>query len=145
MWLFMIISYDRCSKTVFVLFLVWTLEISFSSYRVERAYEYETTPLMPQIVAFIDANVEPDAIIVYDYDRWFNLIWQYYMPGHEFIHFEDLNLDDMRGQTFLVLNLSGAEFSQETIDEYSLEIEHNPGMGFMGMERFDLWRVTVGI
>lgn len=144
MWLFMSITYFRFNKPAFVLFAIWSLELCLSSYKVEKSYEYDTTPLMPQTVAFIDANIEPDAIIVYDFDRWFNLIWQYYIPGHKFIHFDDLDLDEMKGQTFWVINLNGAWFSQEDIDEYSLEIEHNPGMGFMGMERFDLWKVTVG-
>lgn len=144
MWLFMLIVFSRFNMAVLTLFAVWVLELSFSSYRVEKAWEYETTPLMPHTVEFIEANVDPDAIIVYDYDKLFYLIWQYYMPGHEYIHFQDLNLDEMRGKTFWVINLSGAGFSQEEIDEYSLEIEHNPGMGFMGMERFDLWKVTEG-
>ncbi len=38
---------------------------------MEKAYGYDTTPLMPQTVAFIEENVEPDAVIVYDYDRGF--------------------------------------------------------------------------
>ena len=67
------------------------------------------------------------------------------MPGHEFIYFDDLNLEEMEGQTFWVINLAGAELSQDDIDRYSLEVEHNPGMGFMGMERFDLWKVCEGL
>ena len=143
-WLLFTIVFARSGLSVYVLFSFWTIELCFSSYLVEKAYEYETTPLMPKTVAFIDAEVDPDAVIVYDYAPDFKLIWQYYMPGHEFVHFDDLNLEEMRGQTFWVINLSGAHFTQEEIDEYSLTIEHNPEMGFMGMERFDLWKVTVG-
>jgi len=141
-WIFLAIVYSRCNAGVSVLFSLWCVELCLSSFLVEKAYEYDTTPLMPQTVAFIDANVEPDAVIVYDYDRGFKVIWQYYMPGHEFIYFDDLNLEEMEGQTFWVINLAGAELSQDDIDGYSLEVEHNPGMGFMGMERFDLWKVS---
>ncbi len=141
-WIFLAIVYSRCNVGVSVLFSLWCVELRLSSFLVEKAYEYDTTPLMPQTVAFIDANVEPDAVIVYDYDRGFKVIWQYYMPGHEFIYYDDLNLEEMEGQTFWVINLAGAELSQDDIDRYSLEVEHNPGMGFMGMERFDLWKVS---
>lgn len=142
-WLFIAIVYSRCNAAVYVLFSLWSLELCLSSFLVEKAYEYDTTPLMPQTVSFIEANVDPNAVIVYDYDKGFYVIWQYYMPGHEFVYFPELNLDEMEGQTFWVINIAGADFPQEVIDEYSLEIEHNPGMGFMGMERFDLWKVSV--
>ncbi len=65
------------------------------------------------------------------------------MPGHEFIYFDNLNLDEMEGKTFWVINLAGVDLSQYDIDRYSLEVEHNPGTGFMGMERFDMWKLTV--
>ncbi len=141
-WIFLAIVYSRCNAAVNILFLLWSTELCLSSFLVEKAYEYDTTPLMPQTVSFIEANVDPDAVMVYDYDRGFKLIWQYYMPGHEFVYFDDLDLSVMEGQTFWVINLAGAEFSQDVIDKYGLEVEHNPGMGFMGMERFDLWKVT---
>ena len=141
-WIFLAIVYSRCNVGVSVLFSLWCVELCLSSFLVEKAYEYDTTPLMPQTVAFIDANVEPDAVIVYDYDRGFKVIWQYYMPGHEFIYFDDLNLEELEGKTFWVINLAGADLSQDDVDRYSLEVEHNPGMGFMGMERFDLWKVS---
>lgn len=140
-WLFMAIVFSRFKWPVYGLFFLWTLEMCSSSYLVERAYEYDTTPLMDKTVDFIESNVDSDAVIVYDYDKWYNLIWQYYIPGHEFIPFEELNLDDMRGQTFWLINLSGTDFSDDEIREYSLEIEHNPDMGFMGMQTFDLWKV----
>ena len=143
-WLLFSIVFARSGVPVYILFCLWSLEICLSSYLVERAYEYETTPLMPYTVAFIDANVPSDAVFVYDYHPDFYVIWEYYLPGHEIVYFDDLDLDDMRGQSFWVINISGAEFGWEEIEEYSLEIEHNPGMGFMGMERFDLWKVSVG-
>ncbi len=141
-WLVFSIVFSRCSLPVYVLFSLWAIELSLSSFLVEKAYEYDTTPLMPQTVSFIEANVDPDAVIVYDYDRSFKIIWQYYLPGHEFVYFNDLDLSDMEGQTFWLINLAGAGISQDDIDKYGLEVEHNPGMGFMGMERFDLWKVT---
>ena len=142
-WLIFSIVFSRYGKPVYILFGLWAIEICMSSFLVEKAYEYETTPLMPGTMAFFESNVEPDALIVYDYARSFDIIYRYYLPGHDFIAFEDLELDEMRGQTFWVINLGGASFSQEDIEEYGLTVEHNPGMGFMGMERFDLWKVTV--
>jgi hypothetical protein len=92
---------------------------------------------------FIAENIDQDAVMIYDFDRDFDIIYRYYMPGHEYVYYEDLNLDDMRGETFWVIKLGGTDFSAEEIETYGLKVENYPGMGFMGMERFDFLKVTV--
>ena len=142
-WLLFAIIFERTGAWAYIAFSLWTLELSFSSYLVERSWEYDTTPLMPHTMEFISENIDADAVMVYDFDRNFDIIYRYYMPGHEYVYFEDLNLSEMSGKTFWVIKLGGADFSPEDISDYGLEVENYPGMGFMGMERFDFLKVTV--
>ena len=143
LWLFILIVLTRCNLFATLFVSLWTVELCLSSFLVERAYEYETTPLMPQTMEFIRTNITSDDIIVYDYAPEFRIIYQYYMPENEFVFFEDLDPSEMKGSYFWVINLAGAYFSPEETEEYGLRIEEYPGMGFMGMERFDFWKVTV--
>lgn len=142
-WLLFAIIFDRTGAWAFTAFSLWSLELCFSSYLVERAWEYDTTPLMSHTMEFIAENIDQDAVMIYDFDRDFDIIYRYYMPGHEYVYYEDLNLDDMRGETFWVIKLGGTDFSAEEIETYGLKVENYPGMGFMGMERFDFLKVTV--
>ena len=142
-WLFMIFVFSRAGSATFTLLAAWALVLCLSSYRVEHAYEYDTTPLMPKTMAFIEENISPDDLVVYDYNEGFYMIWKYYMPENELLSFFNMDLEEMRGRTFWFLNLNGTEFSKEDMEKYGITVEKYPDMGFMGMERFDFWKVTV--
>lgn len=142
-WLILSIVYTRCNIFVTGAFLLWMVEFGLSSYLIERSYEYDTTSLMPQTMAFIEANVESDAVIVYNYDPGFWMAFDYYMPGHEFIYIDNLDLETIETDEFWMLNHETVPFSEEVMKKYGLEIEVYPGMGFMYPETFDMWKVKV--
>ena len=142
-WLILSIIYSKCNAAVSVVFLLWVIEFGASSYTIERAHEYDTTILMPQTMAFIETNIESDAVLVYDFDPGFWMAYDYYVPGHELVYIDDLNLDNMRGRSFWMINHDGNSFTEEDINQYGLEINVYPGMGFMEPETFDLWEVKV--
>lgn len=142
-WLILSIVYTRCNLFVSVVFLLWVMEFGLSSYLIERSYEYDTTVKMPYTMEFIEANVESDAVIVYNYDPGFWMAFDYYMPGHEFIYIDDLDFETIDTDEFWMLNHDAVPFPDETVEEYGLEIEMYPGMGFMEPETFDMWKVKV--
>jgi hypothetical protein len=84
-WLMLSIVYSRCNYFVSLAFLLWVTEFGLSSYLVEKSYEYDTTPLLAQTVEFVNANMEPDALIIYDFTPNFYMAYDYYIPGHEYI------------------------------------------------------------
>ncbi len=142
-WLILSIVYSRCNAFVSGVFLLWVVEFGLSSYLIEKSYEYDTTLKMPYTMEFIEANVEPDAVIVYNYDPGFWMAFDYYMPGHEFIYIDDLDFDTLEVNEFWMLNHEAVPFAEETVAAYGLEIEMYPGMGFMDPETFDMWKVKV--
>ncbi len=141
-WLLFSVIFARVTPLVYGFFCIWSFIICMSSYTVSHATEYDTTPLYDYTMAFTDANIAPDSIIVYDYGN-FNVLYEYYLPGHEFIPFSELDLDKMKGQTFWFIQLGGSYFTEGMIEAHGLEIEHYSGFGYIGMVRFDLEKVTV--
>jgi len=142
-WLILSIVYTRCNYLASIIFMLWVTELGLSSYLIERAYEYDTTPLLAQTVEFINSNIEPDALIVYDHTPNFDMAYDFYIPGHKYVYIDDFNLDIIDEDEFWVLNHNYWQFSEEDIEKYGLEIEVYPGMGFMDPETFDIWKVKV--
>ena len=106
-------------------------------------WEYNTTPLLENTVAFTDANIEDGCVIVYDYGT-FDTYYRFYLPNHEYILFDDLDLSTFeKGETFWFIQLGGSYFSEGMREAYGLEIEHYSGFGYMGMVKFELEKVTV--
>ncbi len=141
-WLLLCIILSRITPFVYSCFCVWLFITCMSSYVVNYNSEYNTTPFYDYTVAFTDANIAPDSVIVYDYPT-FDTLYEYYLPGHEFIFLDDLDLDKMKGQTFWFIQLGGGYFSEGAINGYGLEIEHYEGFGYIGMVKFNLEKVTV--
>ncbi len=142
-WLIIILVYCKLHRIILASLIIWTALLGMSSYRTSQEYEYQMTPLMPKTMEFIEENIADDALLVYDYST-FDVIYDYYIPGHEIIFFDDLNLEEHRGETFWFLSMWARDFSEEQIEQYGLQIERYYGYGFMGMEQFSFFKVTVG-
>ncbi len=143
LWLVIILVYGKMHYAVVGALIIWTGLLGMSAYRTSQEYEYQMTPLMPKTMEFIETNIDDDALLVYDYAT-FDVIYDYYIPGHEIVFFDDLNLEEYRGETFWFLSMWARDFSEEQIDQYGLQIERYNGYGFMGMEQFNFIKVTVG-
>ena len=141
-WILFCIIFTKIGFKVYIPFTVFTLVICLYSYAHAYDWEYNNTPLLEKTVAFTDANIEDGSVIVHDYGN-FDTLYSVYLPNHEFVYFDDLDLSTMKGQTFWFIQLGGKTFTEGMIDAYGLEIEHYSGFGYMGMVKFELEKVTV--
>ncbi len=141
-WWFESAVFAKLDLKIAGLFLIWTTVLCASSYVGTYDYRYNMTPLMDKTVAFTDANIEDGCVLVYDFTT-FDTVYSYYLPGHKFIYIDDLNIDDLRGQTFWILRMGLERFSEEEQEAYNMKTEVYEGFGYMGMERFALEKVMV--
>ena len=142
-WIVLTILLTKLGNMVYIPFCLWSLILCLYSYDHVYEWEYEMTPLLEHTVAFTDANIEDGCVIVQDYGN-FDTLYRFYLPGHEFIHFDELDLSSFeKGETFWFIQLGGSYFTEGMIDAYGLEIEHFSGFGYMGMVKFELEKVTV--
>ncbi|MBR1441530.1 MAG: hypothetical protein IJ589_09950 [Lachnospiraceae bacterium] len=141
-WLFESTVFAKLDLKIAGLFLIWTTVLCASSYVGTYDYRYNMTPLMDKTVAFTDANIEEGAVIVYDFQT-FDTVYSYYLPGHEFIYIDDLDINALRGQTFWIIRMGEERFSEEEQEAYNMKTEVYERFGYMGMERFALEKVMV--
>lgn len=141
-WIIYCIIFTKVGIKVYIPFTVFSLVLCLYSYAHVYDWEYNTTPLLDKTIAFTDANIEDGCIIVHDYGN-FDTLYSVYLPNHEFVYFDDLDLSTMKGQTFWFIQLGGRYFTEEMKETYGLEIEHYSDFGYMGMVKFELEKVTV--
>lgn len=142
-WVIYCIIFTKLGCRTYILFCLWTCILCAFSYQNLHEWEYDTTPLLEKTVAFTDANIEDGCVIVYDYGN-FDILYRFYLPGHEFIAFENLDLATFKkDETFWFIQLGGSYFTEEMREAYGLKIEHYSNFGYMGMVKFELEKVTV--
>lgn len=141
-WILYCIVFPKLGIKVYIPFTIFSLILCLYSYSHVYDWEYNTTPLLEKTIAFTDANIEDGCVIVYDYGN-FDTLYSVYLPNHEFIYFDNLDLSSMKGETFWFIQLGGSYFTEDMQDTYGLEIEHYSDFGYMGMVKFELEKVTV--
>jgi len=143
-WIVSAAIYIRISPPVRMSFIIWSVILGISGYSSVYASEYGMNQKMSYTEQFIRQNVASDAELVYNMST-FDTLFEYYMPGHRFIYFDDLKLDEMKGKTFWFIQLGGRDFTDAAKQAYHLQIEDYKGFGYTGMKQFELERVTVPV
>ncbi len=141
-WLVVVLALTKRNLCVSVALLTWCSLLGLSSYRLVQDYRYNFAPLMPQTEEFIAQNMQGDDILACDLDNW-DILYGYYVPGHEWLDIRKFNPTDYKGKTVWVFRAVTPFFNEEECAELGISSEHFYGFGFMGAQRFELEKVVV--
>lgn len=140
-WLFMIVILSRRSILVWGGAVVWLGISVMSSYVIVQAQELNTIPWTRQARQLL-AQAQDEDKIVYTFEAY-DVFYQYWLPDAEFIWYEDVDLNEMGGE-FYVIAWGGRDFSHTLYEDGTLKKEV---MGQMRLEEgvggVELWRISV--
>ncbi len=141
-WIFIVVVYSRVSRISWGALALWTLILCGSGYTITRNYRYNFTPYMAETKAFIEENIQPQDVLVMDLEAW-DILYGYYVPGHEWVYYTDLDVREYRGRTIWAFRAVSPFYSKEDCARLKLETNRYYGFGFMGAQRFELEKVYV--
>lgn len=140
-WLFIIVVLSRRSIAVWSAAVVWLGISVMSSYVVIQAKELNTIPWTQQAKQLL-SQVQDQEKIVYTFVNY-DIFYQYWLPDAELVWYEDVELDEMGGE-FYVIAWGGRDFSRTLYEDGTLKKEILGQMrleeGVVGVE---LWKISV--
>ncbi len=141
-WLFLVLVCSRINGIVMAALSIWILVLCGSGYVLTKDYRYNFTPYMAKTETFIAEHIAPEDILSMDLEAW-DILYGYYVPGHEWVDYYQLDPDQYRGQTIWIFHAVTPFYTEEECQQMKMETERYYGFGFMGAQRFELERVYV--
>ncbi len=122
LWIFIILIYAGHNNRVWSCFCVWLGITVLSSYTVVCAEEFG---MMSNTADAKDklSCVQNEKIVVYNFPTY-DVLYEYYVPGAEFVWIEDVNFADMEQEYVYMISWGGLGFEPETVERYDIHIEY---------------------
>ncbi|MCM1046735.1 MAG: hypothetical protein NC417_14620, partial [Candidatus Gastranaerophilales bacterium] len=121
--------------------IVWLGISVMSSYTVVQAAEMGTIPWTQHARQLLD-QVQEEEKVVYNFETY-DVLYQYWLPNVEFVWYQDVELDEM-GDEFYVIAWGGKDFSSTLYEDGILEKEILGQMRFEeGIAGVELWKMSV--
>ncbi len=147
MWLGIAIVLSRINPPVYICALLFVGIMSMSSYRICYANEYTTTPYIEETKAFIEEQMEPGDIVIYNSEPAFDLLYGCYMPEQTFIYYPELtDIQVLAGKRVWFFLCKPDFFSEEVQEVYGITYENRGHYGFQIINDctdFDLLRLNI--
>lgn len=142
-WLFLIIFISKKGVIVWGVSMIWLGISVLSSYTVIQAWELDTVPWAVQAKQLLE-QVPDGKQVVYDYITY-DMLYQYWLPNVEFVWYEDIDVQEM-DEEFYVMAWGGGFYNSQL---YRDEILEKDRLGEMRLEHgvagLELWKITVGL
>ncbi len=140
-WLAFSVGIARYKNRVFYLAMGCVVLLGVENYRYVYHDEYHVAPLIHETENFIETNMEPGDVVVYELEPY-ELMYRYYMPEQELVYYENLDLEQFTGKSFWYIDAWGGYFDAETVEAYGLQREECGNFGIQSMD-FKIYRITV--
>lgn len=148
LWLGVAILLPRINKAICVWGLCFIIGLCTLGYELCYNTEYKTIPYLEETQAFIEKNMQPGDIVIYNAEEKFDLLYGCYMPEQEFLHLTEVQeLKEYAGKRVWFFMCTQEFFTEEQMQDYNITYENVGHYGFQIIENctdFDLLRVHVG-
>ncbi len=139
LWLFLLALLAEKSLAAWSAGMVWLALFVSSSYSIVEAKEFNTIPWILQARELL-GQVEGEEKIVYTFPTY-DVLYSYYVPGAEFIWYEDVDFSNWKEEVFYVIAWGENDFPEEIYVSGDLKKEV---LGEMRLEEgasAQLWRM----
>lgn len=141
LWFGIAIIIGKYRNRVFYIFMAMMCILGAYNYKFVYHDEYHIAPLIDVTEKFIEENMHPDDLVVFELEPY-EVMYQYYMPEQELVYYKNLDLGQHVGESFWYIDAWGDYFSQEEIETYHIVKEEYGDFGIQSMD-FKIYKITV--
>ena len=127
-WLFLFISIIEQKKETFYGLAVWLTIMVLSSFTIQKSRELGTIEYVNAAHEVLK-QVEDEETLLYNFPTY-NVLWEYHVPGKEFIYIDDIDLNEIEGNYIYMIAWGGRDFPQSVYDEFHIAIDDCGAMRF---------------
>ena len=149
LWLGVAIFAGSRNKGIYIATLLLSVLTSISDFCGEYKYIRSSTPELAETLAFIDDNMEPGDIVIYNGDEKFDMLYSCYMQEQEFYHITEVtDLSDFSDKRVWFMELVwGYWFDEDVLKGYNVDKEYFGHYGFQivgnNVTDFELSRLRI--
>jgi len=148
-WLGLAIIVPRINGKMSAFVAIFMVGLCLSNYVHNYEIEYDTIPYMDETKTFVEENMEPGDIVIFNIDKDFCLLYSCHMPEQEFIHLESLSDADiaaLAGKRVWYFLRDDNFFSEEQQKHHNITYENMGHYGFQIINDctdFDILKVEI--
>jgi hypothetical protein len=147
LWLGISITAPRISKKVYCSLMLFAVIMAVSSYSSEYISSHSDIQYIDATIAFINDNMEPEDVVIYNADEKYDMLYHCYMPQQQFYHITEVSdIGDFEGKRVWLFMSNQSRLAEAVTEGYEVSTEYKGHYGFQiigNCTDFDLFYMNI--